>query len=39
RHEGVRTEVFGFGSSTAEELVEAADSFVDMSENEGRYLL
>ena len=39
RHEGVRTEVIGFGSSTAEELVDAADSFVDMSENEKRYLL
>jgi uncharacterized LabA/DUF88 family protein len=39
RHEGVRVEVFGFGSSTAEELREAADSFVDMSENEDRYLL
>ena len=31
--------MFGFGSSTAEELVAAADSFVDMSENEERYLL
>ncbi|MES3516636.1 MAG: NYN domain-containing protein [Natronomonas sp.] len=39
RHEGVRTEVFGFESSTAEELIDAADSFVDMSENESRYLL
>ncbi|WP_178916407.1 NYN domain-containing protein [Natronomonas gomsonensis] len=39
RHEGVRTEVFGFGSSTAEELREAADSFVDMSEDEERFLL
>jgi uncharacterized LabA/DUF88 family protein len=39
RHEGVRTEVMGFGSSTAEELIEAADSFVDLSENEDRYLL
>jgi uncharacterized LabA/DUF88 family protein len=39
RHEGVRTEVFGFGSSTADELVEAANSFVDMSENEERFLL
>ncbi|MFP4626997.1 MAG: NYN domain-containing protein [Natronomonas sp.] len=39
RHEGVRTEVFCFGSSTAEELVEAADSFVDMSEDEDRFLL
>ena len=39
RHEGVRVEVFGFGSSTAEELRESADSFVDMSENEDQYLL
>lgn len=39
RHEGVRTEVFGFGSSTAEELIDVADSFTDMSEDEERYLL
>ena len=39
RHEGVRTEVFGFGASTAEELIDAADSFVDMSEDENRFLL
>lgn len=39
RHEGVRTEVFGFGSSTAEELVEASDSFFDMSEEDDRFLL
>jgi uncharacterized LabA/DUF88 family protein len=39
RHEGVRVEVFGFGSSSAEELRDAADSFVDMSENQDHYLL
>jgi uncharacterized LabA/DUF88 family protein len=39
RHEGVRTEVFGFAESTAAELVEAADSFVDMGENSERFLL
>ncbi|MFQ3319942.1 MAG: uncharacterized LabA/DUF88 family protein [Natronomonas sp.] len=39
RHEGVRTEVFGFGSSTAEELIDACDHFVDMSENEEQFLL
>jgi uncharacterized LabA/DUF88 family protein len=39
RHEGVRVEVFSFAESTAEELLNAADSFVDMSENEERYLL
>ena len=39
RHEGVRVEVFSFAESTAEELLDAADSFVDMSENADRYLL
>ena len=39
RHEGVRVEVFSFAESTAEELLDAADSFVDMSENQERYLL
>jgi uncharacterized LabA/DUF88 family protein len=29
----------GFGSSTAEELTDAADSVVDLSENEERFLL
>ena len=39
RHEGVRVEVFAFAESTAEELLDSADSFVDMSENPDRYLL
>ncbi|WP_299232974.1 NYN domain-containing protein [Natronomonas sp.] len=39
RHEGVRTEVVGFGSSTAEELLGAADSALDLSEDEERFLL
>jgi len=39
RHEGVRAEVMSFGTSTAEELVEAADSFVDMAEREETFLL
>jgi uncharacterized LabA/DUF88 family protein len=39
RHQGTRVEVMSFGESTADELVDAADSFVDMSENEERYLL
>ena len=39
RHEGVRTEVIGFESSTAEELVAAADDFLDMSEDLERFLL
>ena len=39
RHHGARVEVFGFGESTAAELLDAADSFVDMSERQDRYLL
>jgi uncharacterized LabA/DUF88 family protein len=39
RHEGVRPEVLGFEESTAEELIEAADSFRDMSAREERFLL
>ena len=39
RHEGVRIEVVSFGNSTADELVEAADSFVDMTEREETFLL
>lgn len=39
RHEGVRIEVFAFESSTAEELIEAADSFHDMAEREETFLL
>jgi uncharacterized LabA/DUF88 family protein len=39
KHEGVRIEVVCFAESTAEELVEAADSFEDMSEDTNRFLL
>ncbi len=39
RHEGVRIEVMGFGSSMAQELIDAADSVFDMSEDEERFLL
>jgi len=39
RHEGVRVEVMGFGMSTAEELVDAADNFLDMSDREETFLL
>ncbi|WP_224269686.1 NYN domain-containing protein [Haloprofundus salinisoli] len=39
RHEGVRAEVMAFKQSTAEELIEAADSFVDLSEREDTFLL
>ncbi|MDZ7746305.1 MAG: NYN domain-containing protein [Halobacteriales archaeon] len=39
RHQGVRVEVFCFGNSAADELLDAADSFVDMSEEKERFLL
>jgi uncharacterized LabA/DUF88 family protein len=39
RHEGVRVEVMAFEESTADELVEAADAFVDLSEREETFLL
>jgi len=39
RHEGVRTEVMGFGQSTADDLIEAADTFLDLSEREDTFLL
>jgi len=39
RHEGVRVEVMGFAESTADELVDAADAFVDMSDREQVFLL
>ena len=39
RHEGCRVEAMSFAESTAEELVAAADSFEDLSEDTDRYLL
>lgn len=39
RHEGVRVEVLCFDESTAEELIEAADAFIDMSERPDTFLL
>jgi uncharacterized LabA/DUF88 family protein len=39
RHEGVRVEVVAFEESTADELVAAADSFIDMSERTETFLL
>ncbi len=39
RHEGVRVEVMSFGSSTAEELIEATDTFIDLAEREDTFLL
>ncbi|MFB6135044.1 MAG: NYN domain-containing protein [Halanaeroarchaeum sp.] len=39
RHEGVRVEVMGFESSTADELVDATDSFIDLGERTETFLL
>ncbi len=39
RHEGVRVEVMAFDASAADELIDAADSFVDLSEREETFLL
>jgi len=39
RHEGVRSEVCAFEESTAGELVDAADAFVNMSDDVERFLL
>ena len=39
RHEGVRVEVMAFGSSTAQELIDAADEFTDLADDQNRFLL
>ena len=39
KHSGIQVEVVSFGKSTSMKLKEAADDFVDLSENPGRYLL
>jgi len=39
RHEGVRVEVMAFRESTAEELIEATDTFIDLSERQETFLL
>ncbi len=39
RHEGVRVEVMAFGSSTAEELIDATDEFTDLADNREQFLL
>jgi uncharacterized LabA/DUF88 family protein len=39
RHEGVRAEVMAFGGSASEDLIDAAESFVDMSEESETFLL
>ncbi len=39
RERGVRVEVMGFGNSTAKSLIEAADEFIDMSEEKNKFIL
>lgn len=39
RHEGVRVEVMAFDSSTAEELKDAADTFIDLGDRTETFLL
>ncbi|ERH08016.1 MAG: hypothetical protein J07HN4v3_00381 [Halonotius sp. J07HN4] len=39
RHEGVRVEVMAFGSSTAEELIDATDEFTDLADHKEQFLL
>ncbi len=39
RHEGVRVEAMGFSNSAADELIAAADKFIDLAEQEERFLL
>ena len=38
-HEGVRVEVYSFRESTADELVEAAHDFTDLSDDTDQFLL
>jgi uncharacterized LabA/DUF88 family protein len=39
QHEGVRVDALSFRESTAESLIEAADGFIDLSEDTDRFLL
>ena len=39
RHEGVRVEVMAFEEATAAELIDSAESFVDLSEDPDKFLL
>ncbi len=39
QHQGVRVEVMGFKSSTADSLIESADAFIDLSAREDTFLL
>ncbi|MWV64444.1 NYN domain-containing protein [Halorubrum sp. JWXQ-INN 858] len=39
RHEGVRVEAMGFSNSASDDLIDAADAFIDLSEREDTFLL
>jgi len=39
RHSGVRVEVMSFASSTADSLIEMAENFIDLSEQQDTFLL
>ncbi len=39
RHEGVRVEAMGFSNSASDDLIDAADAFIDLSEREETFLL
>ncbi|ELY98606.1 LabA-like NYN domain-containing protein [Natrialba asiatica] len=39
RHEGVRVEVMAFESSTADELIDATDTFLDLGDRHETFLL
>ncbi len=39
KNQGKRVEVVAFGKTTAQELIEVADEFVDLDQDPGRYLM
>lgn len=39
KNQGKRVEVVAFGKTTAQELIEAADEFLNLDQDSGRYLL
>ncbi len=39
RNQGKRVEVVAFGKTTAQELIDSADEFIDLDKESGRYLM
>ncbi|PIT89247.1 MAG: hypothetical protein COU27_01325, partial [Candidatus Levybacteria bacterium CG10_big_fil_rev_8_21_14_0_10_36_7] len=39
KNHGKRVEVMAFGKSTSSKLREVADHFIDLNENQGKFLL